>query len=231
MIRGIFFDAAGVFYDRQETTRDFALRLLRERGYAPGDEDGTGRRHERGPAEREAMRGAVTPEAYWDGFLRRRGMADDGERAEAVQAILAHTHKVYALPGGREALTGLKARGFTLGVITDTMYPLEWKMGWLASVGVADLFDIVACSTELGVHKPDPAIYRNALQQAGLPAAEAAFVGHDTRELAGARQVGMATVAVHYDPDAEADYYADSLLGLLDVPIFQRGGHPQDGRC
>lgn len=228
MLRGIFFDAAGVFYDRHEPTRAFALRLLRERGYAPAD-DVTARRHERGPAEREAMRGGITPEAYWDGFLQRRGMASAEERAEAVQAILAHTHQVYALPGGREALTGLKARGFFLGVITDTMYPLEWKMGWLAAVGVADLFDIVACSTELGVHKPDPAIYRNALQQSGLSAAEAAFVGHDTRELAGARQVGMATVAVHYDPDAQADYYVDSLLGLLDVPIFQRSGREQGG--
>jgi HAD superfamily hydrolase (TIGR01509 family) len=230
MIRGIFFDAAGVFYDRPETTRAFALRLLREHGYAsPGEP--TGARHERGPAEREAMRGNLSPEAYWDGFLQRRGMQTAAERAEAVRAILAHTHRVYALPGGREALSGLKARGFLLGVITDTMYPLEWKMSWLASVGVADLFDVVACSTELGVHKPDPAIYRNALAQSGLRAAEAAFVGHDARELAGARQLGMATVAVHYDPDAQADYYVDSLLGLLDVPIFQRAGHPQDGCC
>lgn len=223
MIKGIFFDAAGVFYERQETTRAFALRLLAERGYAVQLEDGV--RHERGPAEREAMRGGVTPEAYWDGFLQRRGMAAASERSATVEAIVAHTDDVHALPGGREALSGLKARGFTLGVITDTMYPLERKMGWLAKAGVADLFDIVACSTELGVHKPDPAIYQNALQQSGLSAHETAFVGHDTRELAGARQVGMATVAVHYDPDAQADYYVGSLLGLLDVPIFQHDAH------
>ncbi len=223
MVRGIFFDAAGVFYDRHQTTRAFALRLLSQRGYLA--EAPEGQRHERGAAEREAMRGGITPEAYWDGFLQRRGMAAASERGAAVQAILAHSDDVYALPGGREALTGLKARGFTLGVITDTMYSLERKMGWLARAGVADLFDIVACSTELGVHKPDPAIYRNALQQSGLTAALSAFVGHDTRELAGARQVGMATVAVHYDPDAQADYYVGSLLGLLDVPIFQRSAH------
>lgn len=225
MVRGIFFDAAGVFYDRHETTRSFALRLLSERGYAVQAADG--QRHERGAAERQAMRGGITPEAYWDGFLQRRGVATASERDQAVQAILAHSHRVYALPGGREALAGLKARGFALGVITDTMYAVEWKMQWLAKVGVADAFDFVSCSTELGVHKPDPAIYRNALEQAGLTAADAAFVGHDARELAGARQVGMATVAVHYDPDAQADYYVDSLLGLLDVPIFQRSGQKE----
>jgi hypothetical protein len=39
-------------------------------------------------------------------------------------------------------------------------------------------------------------------------------------ELQGARQAGMATVAVNYDPDAQADYYCQSLLDLLNVPIF-----------
>jgi len=223
MIAGIFFDAAGVFYDRRETTRAFALRLLAERGYPVARDEAP--RHERGPAERKATRGGITPEAYWDGFLQRRGMAAASERSAAVAAILAHSDDVFALPGGRVALTGLKARGFVLGLITDTMYPLERKMSWLARAGVADLFDIVACSTELGVHKPDPAIYLYALQQGGLSTDEAAFVGHDARELAGARQVGMATVAVHYDPDAQADYYVDSLVELLDVPIFQRNSH------
>ncbi|HOG48914.1 MAG TPA: hypothetical protein PLB78_19960, partial [Anaerolineae bacterium] len=106
VIRGIFFDAAGVFYDRQESTRAFALRLLAERGYAVDTAEGE--RHERGPAERAAMSGDITPEDYWDGFLERRGMAAAGERPEAVRAIVAHSDQVHALPGGRQALTGLK---------------------------------------------------------------------------------------------------------------------------
>ena len=34
----------------------------------------------------------------------------------------------------------------------------------------------------------------------------------------------MKTVAVLYGADAQADYYAESLAGLLDVPIFERSG-------
>ena len=34
----------------------------------------------------------------------------------------------------------------------------------------------------------------------------------------------MKTVAVNFDPDAQADYYAKSLLDLLNVPIFQSTG-------
>jgi putative hydrolase of the HAD superfamily len=88
-------------------------------------------------------------------------------------------------------------------------------------VGVAEFIDVVACSTNLGVHKPDPTIYLNAVRDAHLTPVESCFVGHDARELEGARQVGMATVAVRYDRHARADYYAETLLDLLNVPIFQ----------
>jgi len=67
----------------------------------------------------------------------------------------------------------------------------------------------VACSTVLGVHKPDPAMYLDALQQARLAPSEAAFVGHLAVELEGARKAGMTTVAVNYDPDAKADITAN----------------------
>ena len=69
-------------------------------------------------------------------------------------------------------------------------------------------------------YKPDTAIYRRAMEQAHLTPGESAFVGHAADELDGARRAGMVTVAVHYDPDAEADYYAESLVALLDIPVF-----------
>jgi FMN phosphatase YigB (HAD superfamily) len=65
-------------------------------------------------------------------------------------------------------------------------------------------------------------MYLHALQQAHLTPSEAAFVGHDADELEGARKAGMATVAVHYEVGAQADYYARSLVDLLKVPIFLR---------
>jgi FMN phosphatase YigB (HAD superfamily) len=55
-----------------------------------------------------------------------------------------------------------------------------------------------------------------------LTPSESAFVGHDAEELEGAHKAGIATVAVNYEPGAIADYYAHSLVGLLDVPIFKK---------
>ena len=218
-IRGIFFDAAGVFYDRTETTGTFAKRRVAALGYPDRLSNDQDRRKQQ--VHVLANEGRITHEAYWDEILEMYGVRDLEVRNRLRKEILAHTFDVFAYPGGRDAMAGLQARGFSLGIVTDTIYPVEWKMAWLEKVGVAEFITIVACSSVLGAHKPQPEMYLHAVRQAGLTPANSAFVGHDAGELEGARRAGLATVAVNYDQEARADYYAGSLLGLLDVPIFQ----------
>jgi HAD superfamily hydrolase (TIGR01509 family) len=217
-IKGIFFDAAGVFYRRPVSTGNYALNLLKQAGYATGlsAED----RIRQKALRFQANNGHLSPDEYWDQFLLMHGVAAPEERRTLVGKINDHSNHILPIPGGREALAGLKQRGFVLGIVTDTIYPIEWKMRWLDKVGVAEFIDVVTCSTVLGAHKPDPAMYLNALQQAHLTPGESAFVGHDAEELEGARKAGIASVAVNYDPGTRADYYAPSLMDLLNVPIF-----------
>jgi HAD superfamily hydrolase (TIGR01509 family) len=217
-IKGVFFDAAGVFYRRPQPTDAFALSLLKERGYATvlSAEDQVHQKALRSQADS----GHVSPDEYWDRVLEMHGVGDPLERQSLLAEIYAHHDNVLAIPGGREAVAELKRRGYLIGIITDTMHPIERKMQWVDKVGVAEFVDVVTCSTILGVHKPEPMAYLDALEQAHLSPDEAAFVGHAADELEGARRIGMATVAVNYDPGAVADCYAGSLLDLLNVPIF-----------
>jgi FMN phosphatase YigB (HAD superfamily) len=218
IIRGIFFDAAGVLYRRPEPTSEYVSSLLKEKGYSA---DLSMENQTRQKALRsQANRGHVGPDEYWDQVLLMVGVADPVKRRVLVSQIDDYSDSILPIPGGREALAGLKRRGFVLGIVTDTIYPIERKMRWLDQVGVAEFVDVVACSTVVGAHKPDPAIYLDVLQQAHLTPAEAAFVGHDADELDGAHRAGIATVAVYNEPDARADYYARSLVDLLNVPIF-----------
>jgi FMN phosphatase YigB (HAD superfamily) len=219
MIKGIFFDAADVFYYRPGSTTRYALELLAQHGYCT--EISKHSMNQQKHLHLQATEGRITHEAFWDNVLQMHGVDAFAVRQILTKQILAHANRVLAIPGGRDAVAGLQRRGFVLGIVTDTMYPLEWKMNWLAQVGVAEYIDVVACSTVLGAHKPHPAIYLNALQQAHLTPSESAFVGHDAGELDGARQAGIATVAVNHDPFAKADYYAKSLIDLLNVPIFK----------
>jgi FMN phosphatase YigB (HAD superfamily) len=218
-IRGIFFDAADVLYRRPEPTSAYVTRLLNERGLAT--ELSAPDRKQQQTLRSQAKSGRLGPDEYWDQLLLMHGVADPDGRKLLVGQIINYSDRVLPISGGREALAGLKGRGFVLGIVTDTIYPLERKMRWLDQVGVARFMDVVACSTVLGVYKPNPAIYHYAVEQVHLTAGESAFVGHAAGELEGAHQAGLATVAVNYDPAARADYYALSLLDLLDVPIFQ----------
>ncbi len=54
-----------------------------------------------------------------------------------------------------------------------------------------DAFDLMVISAEVGVAKPEPKIFRLALDKLGVPASEAAFVDDFQRNVEAARQVGM----------------------------------------
>ena len=218
MIKAIFFDAAGILYTRSGHTEEFALNLLQNKGFT----------YTLDPDQLEALlalksqanQGEIGYKEYWDQFLLLRQVMDPGQRKELTLQIITYSNDVQPVPGAREALTQLKQRGLSLGIITDTMYPIEWKMGRLEKAGVAEFIDVIACSTELGAHKPDPAVYFYALQQAKLTPGESIFVGHLGIELSGAHRAGMVTVAIDHDPNAKADYYCGSLTDILSLPIL-----------
>jgi HAD superfamily hydrolase (TIGR01509 family) len=218
MIKGIFFDAAGVLYRRASPTADFALELIKNGGF-PVEVTSDDLTHLQA-LHAQASQGQVNHEAYWDQFLMMHCVADPYLRQSYISRIIDYSNAVLPVPGAREALQELKQRSFLLGIVTDTMYPLEWKRRRLEKAGVVEYIDVIACSTVIGVHKPDPGMYLNALQQAHLSPRESAFVGHLAIELRGARDAGMVTVAVSYEPGAVADYYCKSILDLLNIPIF-----------
>jgi HAD superfamily hydrolase (TIGR01509 family) len=216
-VKAVLFDAHGVLYDRHESPAQVAARLLVAEGYSSALAPET--THELRALNDEASCGRVSHDAYWDIYLRRHGVESPVDRDRLRARIVEQAQQVVVMPGAVETVTVLKARGLGLGIVTDTMYPLAWKLAWLAEVGLGGCFDAVACSTAVGTRKPAPAIYQHALDALGLGAGDVAFVGHDARELEGARRVGLTTVAVNYDPGAQADYVLATLSDLLALPI------------
>ncbi|MHC1739821.1 MAG: HAD family hydrolase [Anaerolineaceae bacterium] len=218
MIRGIFFDAAGVLYQRNAPTASYALRLLQEGTFSTQINESDSQKLEE--LRVNASQGFASYESYWHQFLLYHGVQNSEQRARMIIQITTFSNDVQKVEGCREALVVLKERKFIMGIISDTIYPLEWKMQRLAKAGVADLIDLIACSTDLGMHKPDPAFYRYAMEQAQLPPEQSAFVGHDAKELSGARQAGMLTVAVNYEEKVKADHYCQTMMDLLTIPEF-----------
>lgn len=219
MIKAIFFDAAGILYTRSGHTEEFALNLLQKSGFPT--EISSDKLEEQLALRSQANEGTVSHDIYWDKFLLLRNVIDNEQRVEFARQIINYSNDIQPVPGAREALSQLKELGLVLGIITDTMYPIEWKIRRLEKAGVAEFIEVVACSTDIGAHKPDPAVYSYAFKQAHLSPQETVFVGHLGIELLGAHCVGMVTVGIDHDEDAEADFYCNSLNELLTLPIIK----------
>ncbi|MDP9238676.1 MAG: HAD family phosphatase [Chloroflexota bacterium] len=69
----------------------------------------------------------------------------------------------------------------------------------LRNVGVADLFDDIVCSADVGMAKPEPRLYALAAERLGLPATECVFVDDLERNIDAAREAGMHSVHFRVD--------------------------------
>ncbi|PKO23258.1 MAG: hypothetical protein CVU38_05000 [Chloroflexi bacterium HGW-Chloroflexi-1] len=150
--------------------------------------------------------------------------ADDG-LLEASAGAYCRGGGITALrPGAREVLTQLRDRGLRLGVISNTLQPGRYLDEALARRGIFDFFPVRIYSSEVGVAKPHPAIFRAALDALGVSAAAALYVGDRLRaDVAGAHGVGMRAVLVEVahrpesDPDIVPDARVKELPELLEV--------------
>jgi putative hydrolase of the HAD superfamily len=98
------------------------------------------------------------------------------------------------VPGALETITTLRERGLKTGLITvcSEDVVLLWD-----ETPFNGLFDATVFSATCGLRKPDPRIYRLALEQLEVEPDEAVFVGDGANdELAGAQRVGMAAIGV-----------------------------------
>ncbi len=157
---------------------------------------------------------------YYHQLIRLYGINDAPSVEEGVRALRRDDNTVAIFEGVPETINALKQKGYLLGIITDTAMPFSRKLNWFEEHGFGRVWDLVVSSKEMGVRKPAPSMYEQALQQTGLNADETAFVGHKTRELEGARALGMRTIAFNYDPDAKADAYIEDFRELLDLPLL-----------
>jgi putative hydrolase of the HAD superfamily len=112
--------------------------------------------------------------------------------AEALTAALMDSLRFHAFPEVPDALRELRSLGLRLVVVSNWDVSLHER---LAETGLDALVDGAVASAELGVAKPDPAIFAHALALAGVSAEEAVHVGDSAVEdVEGARAAGLRAV-------------------------------------
>jgi putative hydrolase of the HAD superfamily len=108
-----------------------------------------------------------------------------------------------------DAVRGVRAAGIRTGLISNS-----WGAATYDRSLLAELFDGVVISGDVGVRKPTPEIYAMGARAINLPPADCVFVDDLPFNLKPAREMGMATVR-HVDaPQTIAE-----LEGLLGVEL------------
>lgn len=105
------------------------------------------------------------------------------------------------------AVEKTRAAGLKTGLLSNSwgtsLYPRE-RLG--------PIFDVQVISGEVGLRKPDPAIFRLTTDRLGVPPERCVFVDDHPGHLTSAAEAGMTTV-LHRDP-ARTIGELESLLGL-----------------
>jgi putative hydrolase of the HAD superfamily len=97
-------------------------------------------------------------------------------------------------PDALEGLADLRERGHRLVVVSNWDCSLP---DWLGPTGLLDLVDGVVTSADAGAAKPDPAVFRKALELAGVDGTGAVHVGDSLdNDVAGARALGLRAILV-----------------------------------
>jgi len=133
--------------------------------------------------------------AYLEALFREAGIPET--RMAQVHEELTRLHAERHLWSGiaadaHDALARLRRAGLRLGIVSNSDGRVEEA---LTAAGVRHYFDVVVDSALAGVEKPDPAIFRAALDALGVAAEEAVYVG-DLYEVdvLGANAAGMPAV-------------------------------------
>jgi epoxide hydrolase-like predicted phosphatase len=105
-----------------------------------------------------------------------------------------------------------RAAGVRTGLLSNS-----WGAGRYDRAALAALFDATVISGEVGLRKPDPAIYALAAERLGLAPADCVFVDDLPGNLKPARALGMATV-LHRGDAAQTLAEVGAVLGYALAP-------------
>lgn len=95
--------------------------------------------------------------------------------------------------GAMDLLKYCKERGLKIGICTDLTAHIQHRK--IKALGLETLVDVIVTSEEVGVEKPDSAIYSILLEKLSVPPKEVIFIGDSLeKDVLGPQRMGMCGV-------------------------------------
>jgi epoxide hydrolase-like predicted phosphatase len=197
--RGLLVDFGGVL---TSSVWDSFADFCRDKGLA---EDSVRRLFREDPAAladlRELETGRIGEHEFERRFAERLGLEDAADLIEGMFRGMKPSEPMVA------AVRAARARGIRTGLLSNS-----WSTSHYDRALLAELFDAVVISAEVGLHKPQPEIYLLASKRLGVEPEQCVFIDDLRENCAGAEAVGM-TAVLHRDAAATVAWL-EELLGF-----------------
>jgi epoxide hydrolase-like predicted phosphatase len=150
---------------------------------------------------RKLETGRMEEEEFERRFAERLGLEDAADLIESMFRGMKPSEPMVA------AVCAARASGIRTGLVSNS-----WSTSHYDPALLAELFDAVVISAEVGLHKPQPEIYLLASRRLAVEPARCVFVDDLRENCAGAEAVGM-TALLHRDVAATVARL-EELLGF-----------------
>jgi beta-phosphoglucomutase len=139
-----------------------------------------------------------------------------GGAKEALYRRFVAERGLAPLPGALPWTRRLRTEGWRQAIASSA--PAANIEAALAALGASGLFDALVSADEVGVGKPDPAVFLAAAARLGVPPARCVVVEDAPAGLEGARRAGMRSIGVlsAHHPTLSGDVVVASLEALAE---------------
>ena len=187
--KGVIFDLYGTLVDSFRS-HDSLTSIAEMAATLETPKDEFGRLWRETFSDRETGVFPTIEENIWH-VCQRLGIQRDASQVRAAARLRLDRYRrsLAPRPGSVETLAALRSAGFRIGLVSNASAQTNelWR-----ETPMAPLVDAPVFSCAVGMSKPDPRIYRLALEGLGLAADTCLFVGDGgSGELEGARRVGL----------------------------------------
>jgi len=141
---------------------------------------------------------------------------------DVIEHIVALDHSAYSNsitvePEVLATLEELRRAGYRMGLVSNISLRPDLMRADLERMGLAQYLDATVFSSEVGVRKPDPRIFQEALDRLGVEPPETVFVGDRLYDdVSGAQAVGMRSVLTRqFRQEDDPEYAPDATIAHL----------------
>jgi putative hydrolase of the HAD superfamily len=162
--------------------------------------------------------GKLTGTAFWQKFLRAAGLPPN---PETVEELNRWDQRLWTVenPVMLAWQLALKQRGLLTAILSnmgdDVLASVEREFSWI------DRFDVLVWSCELGIVKPNPELYRHALNQLGTQPEETLFIDDKRPNVEAARALGIRAIQFSTVERLRQDLIAAGLDAELPLPAVE----------